>query len=241
MRHSLLKPKKKLLLIDLDGVLVTSSGPNAPIDAGLSPLHGMDTGDCLINSGATIAVLTHRHKTEAEQILKLLKIDLTNIVRCFAAQELWYSAIKYKHTSQTLLKGLRKSLILPLIKDDLGYDPEDIAVIDDRMEILSEMSNKGVGLTLFAPLRTTNSNGQVHLMTFDLLEALRIFENWSQDMSSKTTQHINLKERVVLNNTLLSHSTVITLNRWDYFALIRKISRTLRRYISQYMPTTFRS
>ncbi|WNM57986.1 hypothetical protein [Candidatus Nitrospira allomarina] len=236
----LLRPNKKLLLVDLDGVLVTSSGTNGRIDAALSPLHGMDTGNCLIDSGAQIAILTHRHKSEAEQILKLLKIDVTKIVRCYAAQELWDCAIKYKLTTQTLLKGLRKSLILPLIKDELGYGPEDIAVIDDRMEILSDMSQKGVGLTLLAPLRRTNANGHLHLITFDLLEALQVFEKWSKDFSSKTTQHINLQERVVQNQTLLSNSAVIALNRWDYFSLTRKIGRTLHRYISHCIPTTFR-
>ncbi|WP_342348771.1 hypothetical protein, partial [uncultured Nitrospira sp.] len=135
-------------MIDLDGVLVGSHDAHTGTDMALFPLQGIDAGDCLTKSGATIAVLTHRHRAEAEQILKLLQIDSTQIVRCYAAQELWACAIKYKQTSQALLKGLKKSLILPLIKEELGYRAEDIAMIDDRMEILSDMSQRGVGLTL---------------------------------------------------------------------------------------------
>lgn len=229
MSHVLLSKKKKLLLVDLDGVLITSCRPEARTDQMLYPLHGDQTGHHLANSGEAIAVLTHRHKAEAEQILKLLGIDLTHIVRCYVAQDLWYCARKYKHISQTFLKGLRKSLILPLIRDELGYHPRDIAVIDDRLEILSEMSSKGVGLTLLAPFQFNNSYDNDHTTTFDLSEALRVFEEWSNEKSPESRQHISLIERVVQNHTLLQNSCVIVHNRLDPFSLARNIVRAFRR------------
>lgn len=233
MRHVLLRRKKKLLLIDLDGVLVASHDAHTGTGSALFPLHGIDTRDCLTKNDATIAVLTHRHRAEAEQILKLLKIDSTHIVRCYAAQELWACATKYQQTSQAVLKGLQKSLILPLIKEELGYRPEDIAVIDDRMEILSDMSHSGVGLTLLAPFRMSNLHDNVDLITFDIPEALRVFEKWSDDLAPRTAQHINLEERIVKNPVFLPNRGTIIRRNFDHFYLARKFARTLRRLIFQ--------
>lgn len=233
MSHVLQRKKKTLLLVDLDGVLVTSCKSDTRTEDVIFTLHGARTGDCLTNTGATIAVLTHRPQIQAEQILKFLGIDLTQIVRCYSAQDLWYCARKYRQISQTFLKGLRKSLILPLIKDELGYRPRDIAVIDDRPEILSEMSSKGVGLTILAPFQFNNTHDNNQTITFDLPEALGVFEKWSNDKLPDSMQHISLKERVIQNNTLLLNSGVIVPNRWDPFSLARNMVRILRRFTTQ--------
>ncbi len=220
-------------MVDLDGVLIRSSRSDAQTTQAIYPLHGEQTVPYLANSGAAVAILTHRHNSEAEQILKLLGMSFSCSVRCYAAQDLWFSAMKYKKIPQTLVKGLRKSLILPLIQDELGYHPEDIALIDDRPEILSDMSRHGVGLTLLPPFSFNSLPSNDSTTTFNLSEALRLYEKWSCDRPMVTMQQIRLKERVVPNKKLLPNHSVIICNRWDSFSVARKMSHLLRRLIFQ--------
>lgn len=227
----LLSKKKKLLLVDLDGVLITSSWPENQTNQVCYPLHGDNTGQELANSGEAIAVLTHRHKAEAEQILELLGVDSTHIARCYSAQELWYCAKRYSPILATIIGGMKKSLILPLIKTELGYDPQDIAMIDDRPDILSDMSSHGVGLTILAPFEEYTSQVTSQTTTFNFSEALSVFKEWSNSQSTGKPQHISLKERVVTNNILRLQSQTLVLHRQDLFSILRKISRDLRRLI----------
>lgn len=229
----LLSKKKKLLLVDLDGVLIASSRPETRKDQILYPLHGHNTGQDLAKSSETIAVLTHRHKAEAGQILKLLGLDLTHIARCYSAQDLWHCAIRYNQILATIIGGMKKSLILPLIKAELGYHPPDIAMIDDRPDILSDMSNHGVGLTLLAPYQLNDAYNSDHTITFDLSEALRVFEKWSHDTLPESMQHVILKERVIQTKNLPPINNIIVRKRWDLFSLARKTAHVLRRSIIQ--------
>ncbi len=222
---------KKLLLVDLDGVLITNSWPENQANQICYLLHEDNIGQEIANNGQTIAVLTHRHKAEAEQILEFLRIDSTHIAQCYSAQELWFCAKKYHPILSTIIGGMKKSLILPLIKAELGYHPQDIAMIDDRLDVLSDMSNHGVGLTILAPFQGNSSQNTSQTITFSFSEALTVFNKWSNSKSANKPQHISLKERVVANSTLRLHSHALVLHRRDLFSVLRKISRVLRRFI----------
>ncbi len=229
--HMLLSKNSKLLLVDLDGALIATQDSNNQAHQLIYSLHGEHTSHALENSNATIAILTHRHKAEAEQILNFLGINDCSIIHCYTAQDLWNCARKYKRVSQTLLKGLRKSLILPLIKEELGYHPRDIAIIDDRPEILSDMSNEGVGLTLLCPFDCSKSDNFGYTTTFDLTTTLQVFIEWSGKTTTAPRQQIILKEREIPNNTLFSNSRVIIRNRWGLFTFGRKAAQVIRRNI----------
>ena len=225
--------KTKLFILDLDGVLVTNNTDHIRAASLLYPLHGDDTGHYLANCGEKIAILTHRHKAEAEQILHFLEIDRSSIVGCYTAQELWHSAIKHNQILPMITGGMKKSLILPLIKAELGYHPQDIAMIDDGPEILSDMSSNGVGLTMLAPFRVNFSQDTSQTTTFNFAEALTVFREWSNTESTDVPRHISLRERVVTNTTLRQYNPLLLRKRHDLFSVMRKISATLRRVMTR--------
>ncbi len=185
-----------ILLFDLDGVLVMNGDVSNPKLSEIISLHP-DIVAVFQKITFPIAILTHRSRSEAEQILTALKINRKKLVGCFTAQDILYSALKSRQYSVLLKQGLKKSFILPLLEDKYGFKKENVAIVDDRPENLSVLMESGIGLTMLAPHVVFHSQNSV--LSFDLEQVIITFKKWTtnhnQEPRSKIATLLEKKQR----------------------------------------------
>jgi len=218
-----------ILLFDLDGVLVMNGEVNNPDLSEIISLHP-DVVEIFQKITFPIAILTHRSRSEAEQIITALKINRKNLVGCFTAQDLLKSALMNRQYGVLLKQGLKKSFILPLLEDKYGFKKENVAIVDDRPENLSVLMAGGIGLTMLAPHVVFRSQNSV--MSFDLEQVIITFEKWignhNQEQRSTITTVLENKQRHL---GFWSHTgiNVDSLNKTPIY--FRRIVRNIRKSI----------
>jgi hypothetical protein len=163
-----------LLLLDLDGVVVFESGPPLLAELEILRLHEMIV-ERLAEFGVPVVVLTHRSRAEARRILQSADIGAEHLAGVMAAEDLMSAAILHGNLRQLLLRGLRKSLILPLVEKRFGVERSSMALLDDRVDNLDDLIAAGLGLALHAPSETGDDDA---LVTFDIGEAIVAFMRW---------------------------------------------------------------
>jgi hypothetical protein len=163
-----------LLLLDLDGVVVFESGPPLLADVEILRLHEMMV-DRLAEFEAPVVVLTHRSRVEARRILQSAGIDAEHLAGVMAAEDLMSAALLHGNLRQLLSRGLRKSLILPLVEKRFGVKRSSMALLDDRVDNLEDLIAAGLGFALHAPSDTSDDRA---LITFDIGEAIIAFTRW---------------------------------------------------------------
>lgn len=164
-----------LLLLDLDGVVVFESGPPLLAELEILRLHDMII-DRLAEFGVPVVVLTHRSRAEARRILESAGIDATHLAGVMAAEDLVTAALLHSNLRKLLSRGLRKSLILPLVEKRFGVKRGSMALLDDRVDNLEDLIGAGLGLALHAPSDTSEDGA---LLTFDIGEAVAAFLRWA--------------------------------------------------------------
>jgi hypothetical protein len=162
-----------LLLLDLDGVVVFESGPPLLRKREILRLH-RDMPRLIAEVGAPVVVLTHRSRVEARHILQGAGVALDALAGLMAAEDLFHAGRRHAGWRALAGRGLRKSLILPVIERLHGVERGRIAFIDDRLDNLEDLLEAGLGLALHAP----SSVEADALVTFDFDEAIARIVAW---------------------------------------------------------------
>jgi hypothetical protein len=167
-------PSQTLLLLDLDGVVVFEAGPPHLEKAEILLLHEV-LSEALAGLQAPVVVVTHRSRAEAQRILEAARLDSGVISHLVAAEDIFRAGLKYHGIFRVARKGLRKSLVLPLVEERFGIARARMALIDDRLDNLEDMLSNGIGLTLLAPSLMEKGDS---LVSFDVHEAMEAFKKW---------------------------------------------------------------
>ena len=163
-----------LLLLDLDGVVVFEAEPPHLAKAEILLLHDL-LSEVLKQMQAPVVVVTHRSKAEALRILEAARLPSSVLSGVMAAEDILRSGLKHHGILRVVRKGLRKSLILPMVEKQFGISRTRMALIDDRLDNLEDMLANGIGLALLAPSLMENGHS---LTSFDVNEAIGVFTSW---------------------------------------------------------------
>lgn len=167
---------RRLLLLDLDGVVVFESGPPMLPGREILRLHaGLEAA--LRGLGAPVVVLTHRSRREALHILDAAGLPRDALAGVLAAEDLFRAGLRHGGARGLLRWGLRKSWVLPLVEERFGVPPGRTAFVDDRLDNLEDLLGHGLGLALHAP--SDIATGDAGLVSFELDEAVRLFAAWA--------------------------------------------------------------
>ena len=175
----------RLLLLDLDGVVVLESGPPLCETLQILVLHEQLVAQ-LARLGMPTYVLTHRSRSEALRILEAAGVPESGLAGVFAAEDIFFSAIRHGLAFTVLRHGLRKSLILPELKRRSGIGRSRTILIDDRKDNVQDMLDSGVGLVLHAPSEIA-ADGR-SFVTFDFEEAVQAITGWTAETPTVITQ-----------------------------------------------------
>ncbi len=139
-----------LLLIDLDGVLVTGSNGDSRIGQEILRVHPNLAAE-LDAFTFPIAILTHRCRHEAHQLIAALGLETGKLAGVFSANDIVFSDLSVNGFFSLLYRGSRKSRILPSISRRLNVHAANIVFIDDKRGNVEDMAAHGVGLTVKVP------------------------------------------------------------------------------------------
>jgi hypothetical protein len=165
---------RTVLLLDLDGVVIFEAEPPHLASVEILLLHNT-LGEILNKTESPVVVVTHRSRAEAHRILEAAGLTSDVLSGIVAAEDLFWAGLRHHGLFVLARKGLRKSLILPLIEKQLGIPRSRMALIDDRLDNLEDMLANGIGLTLLAPSLMENGDS---IVSFDAKEAVEAFLDW---------------------------------------------------------------
>lgn len=218
---------KSLLLIDLDGVLVTDGTGDTRIDREILKIH-QDLGKEIDGFGHPVAVLTHRSRHEALQVTAVLGLDTKELAGVFSANEIVFSDLSIKGLVSLLRRGSRKSRILPYITRHLNISPENIVFIDDRRKNVDDMASQGVGLAIKVPSARLQDDNR--LLTFDLSGTLERIRLWFKEENKERGKALVIEVDPVVLETTSHLSSGIKLRRLqgDIYGRIRGTLKSIR-------------
>ena len=165
----------KILLLDLDGVVVFEANPPLVPKREILSLHD-DIWSVLQSVGMPIVVLTHRSRREAKVILAAAGAPIDTLLDVIAAEDLFLEALRHRRFRQLARGGLEKSLALSVIERRFGVPPNQMAIIDDRLINIENLLKHDVALALHAPSSVTPDG--TALVTFNFGEAGRLVTAW---------------------------------------------------------------
>ena len=164
----------RLLLVDIDGVLVFEADPPFLADKEVLRLHD-NLAARLQGLHIPFIILTHRSRREALHILAQLGLTDMRSNDIIAAEDLFFAALRAGRFRALFGQGLAKSLIFPTIYRRLGIAPADIAFIDDKRSNLLDLASRGLGWAFLAPSSVNADAGTIE--TFALDEFLSCLES----------------------------------------------------------------
>ncbi|MCE0523806.1 MAG: HAD family hydrolase [Methylacidiphilales bacterium] len=217
-----MNPHQTLLLLDLDGVVVFEAEPPHFESAEILLLHDL-LADVLRQTHAPVVVVTHRSKAEARRILEAARLDSSVLSGIVAAEDLLRAGLKHHGILRVARKGLRKSLILPVVEQRFGIARARMALIDDRLDNLEDMLAHGIGLALLAPSLMENGGS---LVSFDVNEAVEAFKNW--DGSERRETVVRLTARTVALDPWRKTGLNTRRQGRHFFNLMRRMGRATR-------------
>jgi len=215
-----------ILLFDLDGVLVMGGDVSDSDFSEIISLHP-DIVESFQKITFPVAILTHRSRSEAEQILAALKINRKKLVGCFTAEDLLSSALINRQYGTLLKEGLKKSFILPLLEDKYGFKKENVAIVDDRPENLSVLMEGGIGLTMLAPHVIFRSQNSV--ISFNFEQVIGKFEKWTANHNQEQRSEILENKQRDLGLWSQTGMHVDKINKMPIY--FRRVVRNIRKTI----------
>jgi len=162
-----------LLLLDLDGVCaLEKASPDGPV-LELFKLHE-DLGAGIAALGCPVAVITHRSRKEALRILSAIGVERDDIKGVFTAEDFLFASLG--KPLDLFRRGLLKSAALPAIERKFLVARENMAMIDDRDDVLHDLKTHGVGLCMKAPGQSDPDG----VVSFKFAEAAQVFAEWRE-------------------------------------------------------------
>jgi len=160
-----------LLLLDLDGVCALEKASPGGDTLELFKLHE-DLGAGIAALGCPVAVITHRSRKEALRILSAIGVGRGDMKGVFTAEDFLFASLG--KPLDLFRRGLLKSAALPAIERKFQVGRENMAVIDDRDDVLHDLKTNGVGLCMKAPGQSDPDG----IMSFKFAEAAQVFAEW---------------------------------------------------------------
>lgn len=222
-----MQASKKLLLIDLDGVLVTDGDGDTKIGREILIVHP-ELSKKLKYLNLPVAVVTHRTRREADQILAALNISKEFLVGVFSANDIVLSALAKGRLRTLLRQGSLKSLILSRINETLNIQALSLAFIDDRKANIEDMRSCGVGLTIHVPKARLLENDIMETFNFD--EAIASLREWSSENNgiSSVQKSINLKPVIKKIDKSCKSGIIMKRHKWDFYGMTRSLIHQTR-------------
>ncbi len=224
-----------LLLIDLDGVLVTGGNGDSRIGQEILRVHPNLAAE-LDAFTFPIAILTHRSRHEAHQLIATLGLETGKLAGVFSANDIVFSDLSVNGFFSLLYRGSRKSRILPSIFRRLNVHAANIAFIDDKRGNVEDMAAHGVGLAVKVPsARLQDKN---NLLTFDLSDALSRIQAWLQNGGGKYREIQIIEVAPVLLEVSSQFSSGVKLQRQqgDLYGRIRWLLKSIRHLVARILP-----
>lgn len=213
---------KKLLLLDLDGVMVAGERTGRGGTEELRLLHP-ELPDLLIKRNFEIILFTHRAYADAQAIRKALHKMGVPILHCISAREMLLSALKQTRFIELLLGGLSKKYGVASVVQKYGASVSGLTLIDDRVEILNEVLAEGIGQGLHAPFEVQHEQ----LISFDFAQAIKHLDAIHTDQAvpiSLVAVKKSISDLPVIISISANTSTKLSL-------LVRKLIRKTRQLV----------
>ena len=220
-----------LLLLDLDGVLVSDGEGDTCVGKEILCIHpGLK--NYLRTLDFPVAVLTHRSRKEASQIVKTLELDGVELLEVFTANDIAFRRLTPGRFLSLLRFGARKSRIIPYIQARWKVNPEDIAFVDDRKENVIDMVRVGVGLGVHVPAARFLGD-QRTVSTFDMEDLMAQIQDWSDSKGQKGSgaRMISLKPIQIPQQQGMFSGVVMQESGLQIFKRIRGLRRLFKRFI----------
>lgn len=213
---------KRLLLLDLDGVVVLEIAPPLVARRELMRLHDA-LGD-LLQLGMKVVVLTHRSRREALTILEAAGLSPSQLSGVLAAEDLLIEGLRHGRFLQLARRGLAKDLCLPLLERRFAIPRQAMAMIDDRAVNLRGLLDAGLGMALLAPSSIDGSSASI--TTFSLASAVVRLQQWAAgERSERLTR---LEEQVVAIKDLARTGMDASARGRHLFNRLRRVGFHLR-------------
>jgi hydroxymethylpyrimidine pyrophosphatase-like HAD family hydrolase len=215
-----MQASKKLLLIDLDGVLVTDGDGDTRIGREILIVHP-EFSEKLKYLNLPVAVVTHRTRREADQILAALNISNEILVSVYSANDIVLSALAKGRLRTLLQQGSLKSLVLSRINEKLHIQTSSMAFIDDRIANIEDMHSCGVGMTIHVPKARLIESDMME--TFNIDEAIASLQEWcsEKDGISSVQRSINLKPVIKKIDKSCKSGIIMKRHKWDFYGMTR--------------------
>ena len=219
--------ERKVLLVDLDGVLVLEF---LPAGASVLELYNLcpNIADVLRRTAAPIVILTHRSRREAQKILTSIGLDQEHIQFVIAAEDLFLQGLIKNLGFGILSKGLKKSLALDILQKRLKVPPRNIAMIDDRIDNLHGLLDGGIGLAMLAPSEIAPDRKSI--TTFDHEEMIACFQRWKDGAAMPNrTSKLSPRNKPIAAIELKGRNT--RKEGLHFFNLLRYVVRNTRLFV----------
>ena len=211
-----------LLLLDLDGVLVTDGVGDTR--AGREILRVHPELDTLLQSFCfPIGVLSHRSRREVSQILDVLQCDSIDPRFIFSANDIAFGNPTPRRIISLLRYGARKSRILAYLSSRYGIGSHDVIFVDDREENVNDMAMAGVGLAIHVPAARLENDS---ISTYAPEELVKTIETWADMLPRKRRRIAMTRHDYPVGPKMFSGVTMEDRNG-ELFARIRRIRRRL--------------
>jgi 3-deoxy-D-manno-octulosonate 8-phosphate phosphatase KdsC-like HAD superfamily phosphatase len=220
----------KLLLLDLDGVLVTDGDGDTSVGSEIIKIH-KELVTQLNNLSLPVAILTHRSRCEAMQIIDALGLSTHQLYNIFTANDIFFFGLRFKGVSFLVKNGSKKSIILSYIQKRYNIQAKNIAFIDDRLWNVEDLMNAGIGLGINVPAAKVIN--QHKIVTFSLCAALDKVKRWYElgELSTNSNQIIRMQS-VTIDLPEDAFSGILIRRQWsDFFGLTRSALRYTRKII----------
>jgi 3-deoxy-D-manno-octulosonate 8-phosphate phosphatase KdsC-like HAD superfamily phosphatase len=224
-----------LLLIDLDGVLVTDGNGDSRVGQEILRVHRGLVAE-LTAFAFPVAILTHRSRHEAHQLIAALGLEAGDLAGVFSANDIVFSDLSVNGFFSLLYGGSRKSRILPFISRRLNVHAENIAFIDDRWRNVEDMAAHGVGLAVKVPSARLQDNND--LLTFDLSDTLSRIQVFLQNSEKEYQERQIIEAAPVLLAVSNQLSSGVKLQRQpgDFYGRIRWMLKRIRHLTVKFLP-----
>jgi 3-deoxy-D-manno-octulosonate 8-phosphate phosphatase KdsC-like HAD superfamily phosphatase len=220
----------KLLLLDLDGVLVTDGDGDTSVGSEIIKIH-KELVKHLNNLHLPVAILTHRSRCEALQIVDALGLSTYELHNIFTANDIFFFGLRFKGVSFLIKNGSQKSIILSYIQKRYNIEASNVAFIDDRLWNVEDLLNAGIGLGINVPAAKVID--QHKIVTFSLCAALDKVKKWCE-LGELPTDANNLirMQSVTIDLPEDAFSGVVIRRQWsDFFGFARSGLRYSRKVI----------
>jgi len=211
-----------LLLLDLDGVCALERAPADKSGVEIFKLHE-DLGADIAALGCPVAIITHRSRKEALSILSAIGLSRGVVRGLFTAEDFLFASLA--NPLDLFRRGLLKSAGLPVIEKKFQVRRRNMAIIDDRDDVLLDLQTNGLGLCMRAPSQSDEHPDQI--ISFEFSEAVRVFGEWrrhddvSLEIQRLTPYGVGAAQPWRTGkNTRLSKATV--------FSTVRRVARYAR-------------